>query len=89
MILWVLDTIFAEELLEKLVEEDVPQKVVTLISQHENNPRIVSNCCFILSNLVIECKKLNFASFLPPACKNITWTFFEKIWYKACQYMTL
>nr|XP_011413164.2 uncharacterized protein LOC105318004 isoform X2 [Crassostrea gigas] len=43
-----------EELLEKLVEEDVPQKVVTLISQHENNPRIVSNCCFILSNLVIE-----------------------------------
>ncbi|XP_052674441.1 uncharacterized protein LOC128156374 [Crassostrea angulata] len=43
-----------EELLEKLVEEDVPQKVVTLISQHESNPRIVSNCCFILSNLVIE-----------------------------------
>lgn len=69
MILRAFDTISTEELLEKLVEEDVPQKVVTLISQHESNPRIVSNCCFILSNLVIECKK--YTSFLPTSCKNI------------------
>ncbi|XP_061165114.1 uncharacterized protein LOC133174089 [Saccostrea echinata] len=40
-----------EELLEKLVEDAVPSSVVTLLSRYENNNKIVSNCCFILSNL--------------------------------------
>ncbi|XP_062577589.1 uncharacterized protein LOC134239422 [Saccostrea cucullata] len=40
-----------EELLEKLVEDAVPSSVVTLLSRYEDNNKIVSNCCFILSNL--------------------------------------